>query len=340
MPRQPRIEYPGALYHVLSRGNRGGEIFRDDADRQSFMRCLTNACGKTGWIIHAFVMMPNHYHMLLETPEANLVAGMRWLQGVYTQRFNLRHGIRGPLLRGRYKALNIDPSEAKYLLTVSTYIHLNPVRTGLTGHPEKGLKGYRWSSFPYYLEPRSQRPEWLETERVLGCLALGADNAASRRTYSKYIAGCADELRTKNGQRNIDNQWRQIRRGWYLGSEDFRNRLSKLLIPVLELGEPVSHHGAAVIDHGLDGAEELLQRGMEILSLSEHDLHGMRKTDDRKRALAWLLRKNTTVTNKWVSERLLMGHPVNVSMAVKIIDDADTDTRRAAREKLVKWVSP
>ena len=99
MARKPRIEFAGAVYHVLSRGDRGEAIYQDDEDRLLFLRFLGEVCERTGWLIHAFILMTNHYHILLETPEANLVVGMKWLQGIYTQRFNLRHGLRGHLFQ-------------------------------------------------------------------------------------------------------------------------------------------------------------------------------------------------------------------------------------------------
>ncbi len=131
MARKPRIEFAGAVYHVISRGDRGEAIYQDDEDRRLFLQFLGEVCGRSGWLIHAFVVMTNHYHLLLETPEANLVVGMKWLQGVYTQRFNLRHRLRGHLFQGRYKALLIDGEEPGHFLQASSYIHLNPVRAGL-----------------------------------------------------------------------------------------------------------------------------------------------------------------------------------------------------------------
>jgi len=99
MARKPRIEYPGAVYHVLSRGNRKESIYRNESDYELFLNTLEEACSKTGWLVHAFVLMGNHYHLLLETPEANLVHGMKWLQGTYTQRFNSRHNLSEHLLQ-------------------------------------------------------------------------------------------------------------------------------------------------------------------------------------------------------------------------------------------------
>ena len=101
MARKARVEFPGAVYHVLDRGDRREAIFRDDADRELFLATLGQACGRTGWRVHAWVLMGNHYHLLLETPEANLVAGMRWLQMTYTVRFNRRHRLCGHLFQGR-----------------------------------------------------------------------------------------------------------------------------------------------------------------------------------------------------------------------------------------------
>lgn len=104
MPRQVRIEYPGAMYHVMSRGNRRQDIYLNDVDRHDFLKTLAEACQKTGWQAHAYCLMSNHYHLVLETPNANLVAGMAWLQGTYTTRLNVRHKLIGHVLSGRYKA--------------------------------------------------------------------------------------------------------------------------------------------------------------------------------------------------------------------------------------------
>ena len=131
MARPLRVEYPGALYHVMNRGDRRQAIFRDDADRHLFLESLQTACEKTGWQIHAYCLMPNHFHLIPETPIANLVAGMKWLLGTYTIRFNRRHQLSGHLFGGRYKAQLIDPANAGYLRVACDYVHLNPVRAGL-----------------------------------------------------------------------------------------------------------------------------------------------------------------------------------------------------------------
>ena len=116
MPRQLRVEFPGAIYHVMSRGDRREAIFLDDVDRQDFLKTLAEACQKTGWQTHAYCLMGNHFHLVVETPDANLVAGMRWLLSAYTIRLNHRHKLFGHVFSGRYKALLVESGHG-YLKT-------------------------------------------------------------------------------------------------------------------------------------------------------------------------------------------------------------------------------
>ena len=118
MARKLRIQYPGAIYHVMSRGDRREPIFADAQDRQRFLAALTEACLKTGWQVQAYCLMNNHFHLVIETPQPNLVAGMKWLLGTYTSRYNRRHKEFGHLFSGRYKALLVDGSGSGYLKTV------------------------------------------------------------------------------------------------------------------------------------------------------------------------------------------------------------------------------
>ena len=124
MSRQLRLEYPGAIYHVMNRGNQRNKIFRNDGDRELFLSALEEACRKTGWQVHAFCLMDNHFHLVVETPEGNLVAGMKWWLGVYTKRYNIRHKTCGHLFAGRYKSLVVEGSGNGYLRTVCDYVHL------------------------------------------------------------------------------------------------------------------------------------------------------------------------------------------------------------------------
>jgi putative transposase len=145
--RSIRIEYPRAFYHVMARGNRRETIFRSDHDRRLFLKTLGEVCAMTGWRVHAWVLMSNHYHLFLETPEANLVAGMQWLQNSYTRRFNTRHRVWGRLFGDRYKAVVVEGKGAYYYETLLDYIHLNPVRAKLV-RPRRGqsVLDYKWSS--------------------------------------------------------------------------------------------------------------------------------------------------------------------------------------------------
>src|SRR5947209_11887058 len=179
MARKLRVEYPGAIYHVMNRGDRREAIFQDDQDRKRFVETLADACAKTGWEVHAYVLMPNHFHLVVETPQPNLVAGMKWFLGTYTARFNRRHKLFGHLFSGRYKSLIVDGSGNGYLRTVCDYVHLNPARAKLVtvGQP---LRAYAWSSFVEYLKPAAQRVAWLRVDRLLGEMRIPKDSEAGR----------------------------------------------------------------------------------------------------------------------------------------------------------------
>ena len=126
MSRTLRIEYPGAVYHVQSEGNRGDAIYLDDEDRETFLRTFQEAARRSGWTVYAYALMANHYHILFQTARANLVDGMKWLQTAYTQRFNARHRMRGHLFAGRYHSMVVEADNAHYFSTIIDYIHLNP----------------------------------------------------------------------------------------------------------------------------------------------------------------------------------------------------------------------
>jgi len=184
MPRKLRVEYEGAIYHVMNRGDRREPIFVDDQDRELFPQTLGQACGKTAWQVHAYCLMGNHFHLVMETPRANLVAGMRWFLGTYTARFNRRHKLFGHLFSGRYKSLIVDGGGSGYLKAVCDYVHLNPVRARLLT-PEQRLLDHRWSSWPEYLKSPGKRWQWLRVDRVLGEWGVKEDNAAGRWQLEK-----------------------------------------------------------------------------------------------------------------------------------------------------------
>src|SRR5256885_1150202 len=180
MPRKLRVEYPGATYHIMSRGDRREDIFLDDVDRQDFIKTLAEACQKTDWQVHAYCLMRNHYHLVLETPNANLVSGVAWLQNTYTIRLNHRQKLFGHVFSGRYKAQMVEGSGNGYLRTACDYVHLNPVRARLL-KPEDRL------SFPYYLASPAHRPKWVRVDRLLGEHGLQGDSAATREQFERQM---------------------------------------------------------------------------------------------------------------------------------------------------------
>jgi REP element-mobilizing transposase RayT len=336
MARKLRIQYPGAVYHVMSRGNQGGAIFQGDSDRKVFLDTLAEGCEKTGWRLHAYVLMANHYHLLVETPEGNLVVGMKWLQGTYTQRYNARHEVFGHLFQGRYKALIVDGSADEYFQVVSTYIHLNPARAGLIRIGEQSLSVYRWSSYPSYLRRTAARPPWLRVDRVLGSVGLGVDDARGRQGYEAYIEGRVLELQRKQSRGALNEEWRRVRRGWYLGSGGFRHRLEKWLEKAMAGKARPSISGEARQAHDEAAAAGMLARGLAVIGLGEGDLAGLAKGAKEKQVLAWWLRKRTAVSRGWVSRRLQMGDESRVTQAVAAVErtrDRDVVTWRAQLER-------
>jgi len=185
MARPLRIQFAGALYHVISRGNRRGPIVRDKVDRQKRLDWLRRTVQTYGWRLHAFVQLGNHEHLFVETPEANLAAGMQYLNGSYTSYFNRRHRCCGHLFQGRYRGHLIE--EEGHYLEVSRYIHLNPVRARLVDRPER----WPWSSYPGYHVPRRALP-WVTYSRVLA--DFGRNAPAARRAYAAFVrAGIVEQ---------------------------------------------------------------------------------------------------------------------------------------------------
>ena len=174
------------MYHVMSRGDRREDIFLDDVDRHDFLKTLAEACQKTSWQVHAYCLMRNHYHLVLETPNANLVAGMAWLQSTYTIRLNHRHKLIGHVLSGRYKAQVVEGSGNGYLRTACDYVHLNPVRAHLL-RPSERLLAYPWSSLGYYLAAPEHRPQWVRVDRLLGEHGLQQDTPAARQEFERRM---------------------------------------------------------------------------------------------------------------------------------------------------------
>ena len=294
MPRKLRVQYPGAIYHVMNRGDRREDIFKDDQDHVLFMETLGEACQKTGWQVHGWCLMRNHFHLVVETPQPNLVEGMKWLLGTYTGRFNRRHKEFGHLFSGRYKSLVVDGSGNGYLKTACDYVHLNPVRANLL-KPKQSLEAYRWSSYPEYLKAPGQRVGWLRVDRLLGEWRIPKDSPAGRREYGMQME--------KRRRQEDGKEFKPMDRGWCLGGDVFRQEL----LEQMEVGSGMRHYGEAVVEVIQAKAERLAREGLRKVGLREEDLAQTAKGAERKVRVAKELRANTTMTVAWIARRLQMG---------------------------------
>lgn len=206
MTRPLRIEFSGALYHVTARGDRQEAIYEDDEDRRRFLTTVGEVVEGWNWVCHAYCLMTNHYHLVLETPDGNLSKGMRQLNGVYTQASNRRHRRVGHLFQGRYKAILVDRDA--YLLELTRYVALNPVRAGMVRSPGD----WEWSSYRAMVG-EAQNPSWLETDGLLA--QFSAKRTVARRRYSQFVAEGI-------GRENI---WAELKAQIYLGDESFVKRM-------------------------------------------------------------------------------------------------------------------
>jgi len=227
MARPLRIEYPGALYHVTSRGDRQEPIFDDDRDRTAFLNLLGDVVSRFRWRCHAYCLMGNHYHLMIETPEGNLTKGMRQLNGVFTQWSNRRHQRSGHLFQGRYKAILVD--RGTYFLELARYIVLNPVRASMVKHP----RYWPWSSYGAMTTKFPALP-WLTTDVLLA--EFGRSQTLARRKYQEFVE---DGL----GKESI---WKDLKGQIYLGADGFveqmrgklRGREEDVNIPQVQQRKP------------------------------------------------------------------------------------------------------
>jgi len=218
MARPLRIEYAGALYHVTARGNRQEDIFYSDIDRKAFLEVLAQVVERFNWLVHAYCLMDNHYHLLIETPDGNLSKGMRQLNGVYTQTSNRNNNHVGHVFQGRYKAILVQKDS--YLLELARYIVLNPVRARMV----KNAKAWPWSS---YRDTAGYRvpPQWLSVEWLLTAFAKITSNA--QQHYQEFVAR----------GKNQPSPWEQLRNQVFLGSEQFVDDLQLKIKSNRELTE-------------------------------------------------------------------------------------------------------
>ena len=204
MARPLRIQYPGAFYHVTSRGNERKAIYRNDKDRTKFLSYLESASERYDALIHAYCLMDNHYHLLLETPRSNLSRILHHVNGAYTTYFNVKRDRCGHLFQGRYKAILVEKDA--YCQELSRYIHLNPVRAGIAKSPSE----YTWSSFCYFTGLK-ESPGWLRDEFILGY--FDKDRSVAERLYRDFVE--------KGLETDLEEPFKEVFASTFLGKEEF-----------------------------------------------------------------------------------------------------------------------
>jgi len=254
-------------------------------------------------------MMGNHFHLVVETPNPNLVEGMRWMLSAYTIRLNHRHKIFGHVFSGRYKALVVEGDGNGYLRTVCDYVHLNPVRAGILKSEER-LLAYPWSSLVWYLAVAEHRPGWMRVDRLLGEQGIQQDTAIGRQEFER-------RMEARRLEEIEEEDLKTLRRGWCLGSQEFKKELLEKMEG--KLGE--SHSGEQRLETAQAKAERIIREELSRLGWEEKELATRRKSDPEKLAIAGRLRKETTLTIKKIAERIHLG------------------TSRSANVRLHEWIN-
>lgn len=302
MSRPLRVEFAGACYHVINRGNYRRTLFSDKGAAEAFERVLGEAAERFRWRIHAYVIMSNHFHLAVEIGEPNLSEGMKWLQGTWIRRYNAFHGLIGRPFQGRYKALLVAPGHA--FGQVCHYIQLNPVRARLCAPQE--VAGYPWSSLPKFMS--KERPGWLEPSTVLLEAGDLPDTAAGWRSYVDYLEFLATDTTAK---RELVAQ--RMSRGWCLGDAAFKRDMSA-----------AARARGAEVERFAGLEPKVLQA--ERMQIWEEKLRALAqagnvnlaelppaKSASPKTLLAAALKASTSVSNAWLARRLAMGQPASAS---------------------------
>ena len=293
MARKLRIQYPDALYHVINRGNYRRDLFGTVGARRAFETALWEACDSFRWRLHGYVIMSNHFHLAVETPQADLVEGMHWLQGTFATRFNRLRKERGHLFQGRYQALVIEDEAA--LARVVDYIHLNPVRARTVTAAK--LLEFPWSSLRRFV--RGERPVCLEAKGFLR--QAGLEDSA--RGWTSYVKSLQDLAGDEAEQQR--RGFARLSRGWAIGTDAWRKAMAK-------------EYAQRSLDPGLEQAElrelkqacwtKLLTQQLANAGKSLARAAKARKTEPWKLGVAVALR-SSGVPYGWIAEQLHMGSP-------------------------------
>lgn len=297
------MDEAGGLYHVINRGNYREWIFETEGAKLAFERTLLEASERAGWILHAFCIMSNHYHLALETPEGNLSEGMRWLQSVFAARFNRFRQESGHLFQGRFKSLHVEDSD--HLAWLCHYIHLNPVRAGLCEGEQ--LDQYRWSSLWYLDKPR-KRPKVLDLKAALFGAGDLSDRPDGRRCYLDYLVWLHSDQPAQK-----EMLFDRMSRGWAIGSKAFRKDLAEDERTQREITHLTYAEAREVRENAW---ESTLERCLKVLKSTEAELAAEPKSSDLKVGVATYLKQRKMAPNGWLAAHLNMGHESGVSRYV------------------------
>lgn len=301
MTRPLRLEFPGATYHLTARGDRREAIFLDDIDRRAFLDLLAKEIRQQAWRLYAYCLMGNHYHLLLETPEANLVAGMRRLNGVYTQSFNRRHDRVGHVLQGRYKSIVVDKDA--YLLELARYIVLNPVRANMV----KRAEDWPWSSYRA-TAGYADAPDWLMADWIRR--QFTAEDAAARQVYRRFVRAGVGAV----------SPWEELRGQVYLGKENFLARMAGLADGKEAEGVPRSQREPMRPD-----AEMVIAEVARVFRVAPEQVQE-RTNQAAFQAWVYLLRRAANLGLREVAERASVS-PGRISQIQRVIEGEPMDDR-------------
>jgi putative transposase len=311
MGRPLRVEYAGALYHITSRGNERKKIFLGDGDRKKFLGILEDYHDRYGILIHSYVLMDNHYHLILETPKGNLLKVMHGLNGGYTGYFNRKYGRSGHLFQGRYKGIMIDKD--CYLIPLSRYVHLNPVRAGVVERPEH----YRWSSYLGYIG-RGKEYEWVEYSWILS--QFGNRRLVAKRKYREYTEEAL--------KKQVENPLKSLHSQVILGGEEFVKRIRGMVT-----GKALSHEiveRKRLLEYPrLEEVVKVVARAFEI---NEEVIRGKGgRVNTARRVALYLAQRYTGLSNKAIGDIFGGIHYSAVSKASGRLREAMISDKRLSK---------
>lgn len=300
MPRAPRIQYPGAIYHVINRGNYRSDVFSESGTAFAFVETLKETVERYGWRLGAYVVMRNHFHLAIQTPEPNLVSGMHWLQCTFATRFNRIHREQGHVFQGRYKAIVLQNNHV--WARVNDYIHLNPVRAGIV--PIEQVSQFRWSSLGDFV--KNQKFNGLSAIGWFG--AIGLED--TEEGWRSYVARLVDSV--SDGSTDAETERALLTRGWATGDEEWKQSLATSYLQEQD-GASATRDGRRIPPDMLSASwRHRLEAELATVGKSTDDVASALKSADWKIEVADRLQRNFGVPISWLAKELNMGKPGSV----------------------------